>query len=70
MIIGNIVFYTPERMAEFWGFVKTLLSMVSPGVMIAVAIIAVGMILTVVVRAWKEAAAPKEEGEEIEIRRY
>lgn len=70
MITGNIVFYTPERMAELWGYIENLLSMVSPGVMIAVAIIAVGMILTVVVRAWKEAAAPKEQGDDIEIRRY
>lgn len=71
MAAGNIVFYTPERMAELWKNVESLLSMVSPGVMIWVAITAVGMLLIIIINAFRQATAPKEEDDDdVEVRHY
>lgn len=52
----NITFATPANMNIFWGNVKTLLGFAAPWVMIAVAIIAVGLLLMVVIRAFKDAS--------------
>lgn len=51
----RITFATPENMNIFWGFIKTLLGFASPWVLIAVAIIAVGMLLVVVVETFRKA---------------
>lgn len=58
----DITFYTPDRMREFWGFVETLLKMVSPGVMIVTAIIAVGILLIIIVNTFKKSEKNQLDG--------
>lgn len=73
-MIGNIVFFTPARMAELWENVETLLKMVSPGVMIMAALTLLGFLLVTVVNLFRESAAPKRRGDddddEVEVRHY
>ena len=67
----NLNFATEENMNQFWGFVKSLLGLAGPWVMIAVAIIAVGLLLTVVINAYKQASKDdKEEDDDYEIKHY
>ena len=67
----QITFFTDARMTELWGYVKMLLTFASPSVLMAVAIIAVGMVLTIVISAWKNAASKKEEqDDDYEIKHY
>lgn len=68
----KINFFTDERMMEFWGYVKMLLQMISPGVMLVVAIAAVGMLLVIVITSWKSASKglEKEDDDEFEVKYY
>ncbi|MFP7202636.1 hypothetical protein SFC08_16825 [Lysinibacillus halotolerans] len=67
----NISFATTENMNTFWGYVKTLLGFASPWVMLAVSILAVGMLITIVIIAWKNASKDKEEDDDdFEIKHY
>lgn len=67
----NITFATSENMSTFWGFVKTLLNFASPWVMIAAAIIAVGMLLTIVITTWKRASKDdKDHDDDFEVKHY
>lgn len=67
----QINFFTEARMTEFWGYVKMLLSAASPAVLMAVALIAVGMVLSIVITAWKKSASDKEgEDDDYEIKHY
>lgn len=74
MILGNIVFFTPERMSELWDMVGKLLSMASPMVMLAAAIVAVGLLIGVVIHSFRQAAVTKKEDDDddngYEVRRY
>lgn len=64
-----MTFYTDERLAQLWDFVRQLLQMTSPGVMIWFAIVAVGLLLTIVVNAWRKSSSDRDE-DDIEIRHY
>lgn len=64
----NITFATTENMNTFWGFVKTLLGFASPWVMIAFAILAVGFLLVIIIKAFR--SAEKEDDDDIEVRHY
>lgn len=55
-------------MSLFWDYAKVLLETTAPGVMIWFALIGVGMLLTIVVRAWKESA--KKDNEDYEYKEY
>lgn len=67
----NITFATPGNMNTFWGFVRTLLNFAGPWLMIAVAILAVGILLTVIITAFKNASKDdREENEEYEVKHY
>lgn len=67
----NITFATPGNMNTFWGFVRTLLSFASPWVMIAVAIMAVGLLLVIVINSFKNAAKDdSEDKDDYEVRHY
>lgn len=68
----SITFATPENMGIFWGYVKTLLSFASPWVMISVSIIAVGMLLFIVITAFKKASKDRyeEDEDDFEIKHY
>lgn len=49
----DVKFFTSARMNEFWDMVSGLLKFSSPSVLIFVGIMAVGMVLTIVIRAIK-----------------
>lgn len=70
--LPSMNFFTEARMLEFWGYVRTILSSVSPMVMLAVAIIAVGLLLVIIITSFKQAAKKEddEEDQDYEIRRY
>lgn len=65
----NITFATPENLAQFWDFVETLLRFAAPWVTIAVAIIGVGILITVIINAWTQ-GAKEQEDDDIEVRHY
>lgn len=60
--MSDYTFFTSARLMEFWGWVKILLQMASPAVLIAVAIIAVGLLLAIVIRAFKKASKEQYAG--------
>ena len=72
----RINFFTESRMIEFWGYVKMLLLAANPVVMMAVGVIAVGLIFRIVVRVWKQASAARskgksaDDGDDYEVRHY
>lgn len=71
MNIPNITFATKENMNMFWGFTRALLSFASPFLMIAVAIVAVGMVITIIVVAFKKAGKENDDDkDEYEIKHY
>lgn len=49
-------FFDTRNLNTLWGFVAELLKFVSPGIMIVVAILCVGMVLTIAIRAFKKGA--------------
>lgn len=70
--MNNITFATPANMNIFWGNIKTLLGFASPWIMIAVAILAVGMLLAIVVKAFRDAAKDDdpEKQDDYEMKHY
>lgn len=67
-----ITFSSAENMSIFWGYVKMLLSGVAPWIMISVALAGVGMLLVIVIKAWKQSAKGQEneEDDDYEVRHY
>lgn len=65
----DIVFWTNDNMATFWGYVKMLLETIQPGIMITVAIVAAGFLLSIIIKAVRKGEKDKDD-DEIEIRRY
>lgn len=65
----KITFGGTEDMSEFWGMVKMILSGTSNWVLIWVAITGVGLLLGIVVKAWRQAEKDNED-EDIEFRNY
>lgn len=65
----SIDFWSNDNMGTFWGFVRMLLELVQPGVMIFVATLGVGLLISIIVKAVRK-ADKDEEDEEIEVRRY
>lgn len=65
----KIDFWTNANMGLFWEYVKTLLVTIQPGVMLWVAVGAVGLLLGIVVNAWRESSEKKKE-DDVEYREY
>ncbi|MFC5732168.1 hypothetical protein [Cytobacillus gottheilii] len=69
--LPSMNFFTEARMLEFWGYVKQLLSAVSPMVLLAVAVIAAGMLLVIIVNAFRQAASKDDDdNDEYEVKHY
>lgn len=66
----KIDFWSNSRMSEFWGYVKMLLEGVSPGILLVVALASVGLLLGIVVRAWKQSSKDDDDNDDIEFRHY
>lgn len=63
-------FFTSQRLAEFWEMVEGLLKLASPSVLIFVAISAVGMLLLLVIRAFKKGANSQDDDKDYDIKYY
>lgn len=63
-------FFTPARLNEFWQMVVALLKLASPAVLISIAIIGVGMIVTIAIVAFKKAANQDDDDEDYDIKYY
>jgi hypothetical protein len=64
----SIDFWTTENMGDFWGYVRMLLETVSPGVMLWTAVAAVGILIGIIVAAFRKSS--KDEDDDIEFRHY
>lgn len=56
----KIDFFTEARLNEMWLYIKMLLEMVSPGVMIAFAIASSGLLVSIVAKSFKQSAKEKD----------
>lgn len=70
MISYNIEFFTPARLREFWSMIEGLLKFASPSVLIFVAIMAVGMVLTIAIKAFKKGAETNDQDKDFDIKYY
>lgn len=69
--IPKITFFTAERMEQLWGYTWMLLSMANPAVMLVIALLAVGMLLAIVIDAFKKSAKEKDDDDDdYEVRHY
>lgn len=72
----EINFWNSENMLQFWSYVRLLLEGISPGILITVAVVAVGLLLGIVVKAWAKSSDDqlrergRDEDDDIEFRRY
>lgn len=65
----TINFFNTENMGLFWEYVQSLLTTAAPGVMLWFAIVAVGLVLTMVVKAWRE-SQKEDKDEDYDYREY
>jgi len=65
----KIDFFTTERLAELWGYVKMLMEGIAPGIMIVSAISAVGFLIGIVVKAYRQ-SSKEDDDDDIEFRHY
>lgn len=63
----EINFWDSSNMSEFWQYVRMLLETAGPGVMIVFAITAVGFLIRIIVKAFRQSS---EEDDDYEIEHY
>lgn len=69
--IPQIEFFNESNMLLFWGYLGMFLKVVSPALLISIALSAVGLLLLVIVRAVKKAYFDEpEDDEDYDIRHY
>lgn len=66
----SIDFYSTENLNLFWEYVKGLLQTTAPGVMIWFALVSVGLLLGIIVKAWRQSSKEQEDDDDIEFRHY
>ncbi|TRM08766.1 hypothetical protein FH966_14785 [Lentibacillus cibarius] len=64
----SIEFWTNENMGTFWEYVKMLLGGIAPGIMLTVAVAAAGLLIGIIVNAFKQTSDNKDD--DYEIRHY
>lgn len=57
----KLEFFTDARLNEMWGYIKMLLEMVAPGVMITFGIFAVGLLVSIVAKSFRQASKEKDD---------
>ena len=67
--IPSMNFFTEARMLEFWGYVRAILMSASPMVMLGVAIFCVGLVITIIIRAFRQ-AQDDDQDEDFDIKHY
>lgn len=55
-------FFDNSTLTEFWNWVKILLQMASPAVLIAVAILAVGLLIPIIIRTLRKGSKEQYQG--------
>jgi hypothetical protein len=68
-MIPTVNFFNEENMGLFWGYCKSLLSTAAPGVLIVLAVMGVGMLITIIIKAFKE-ATKEDKDDDYEYREY
>ena len=56
----KLEFFTDARLNEMWGYIKMLLEMVAPGVMITFGIFAVGLLVSIVAKSFRQASKEQD----------
>jgi hypothetical protein len=57
----QIEFFTEARLNEMWGYIKMLLEMVAPGVMIFFAIATAGILISIIAKSFRQASKEKDD---------
>lgn len=52
----KLEFFTDARLDELWNYVKMLLEMISPGIMITFGMFAVGLLISIVAKSFHQAS--------------
>lgn len=52
----KLEFFTDARLDELWNYVKMLLEMISPGIMITFGMFSVGLIISIVAKSFHQAS--------------
>lgn len=66
----EITFWDNNRLDEFWEMVMGLLKFASPGVLIIVAIAMVGLLLSIIIAAVKQASKNSKDDDDFDIKYY
>lgn len=68
----QIDFFNASNLALFWDYVGMLLTGVSPALLISVAVVAVGLLLGIVINAWRKSSEDqlKENDDDYDIKHY
>jgi hypothetical protein len=56
----KLEFFTDARLNEMWGYIKMFLEMISPGIMISFGIFAVGLLVGIVAKSFKQASKEQD----------
>ncbi|GEM02003.1 hypothetical protein SAMN05421839_12534 [Halolactibacillus halophilus] len=65
----KIEFFTDARLSEMWGYIKMLLEMVAPGVMIFFAIATAGLLISIIAKSFRQASKEKD-GHDYDYQEY
>lgn len=65
----NIDFFNADNMNLFWQYVQSLLKTVSPAVMLWAALCAVGLLIPIIIKAFRK-ADEDDEDEDFEYKQY
>ncbi|WP_249646155.1 MULTISPECIES: hypothetical protein [unclassified Lysinibacillus] len=66
-------FFTPQRLDVFWSYVGALIKYIAPAIMIAVALYCVGMVLNVIISAFRKGADSEDrrkDDDDIDMKYY
>jgi uncharacterized membrane protein YqjE len=64
----EINFFNAANMALFWEYTRMLLKGASPGVLLVFAVVAVGWLLNIIIKSFRNAT--KDDDDDIEIKHY
>lgn len=63
-------FFTADNMNIFWGYVKSLLQAVSPGVMLWTALSAVGLLIPIIIKTFKKTDEDEDKDKDFDYKEY
>lgn len=69
----EIDFFNSSNLALFWDYVRMLLEGVAPAILISVAVAAVGLLIGIIVNAWRKSSEDQlhdDDDDGYEVRHY